>query len=223
MVMKRRYAKSSLNLTQTLEALRAGATISTAKDFGGLYDSHKSYGSFIMGGAEKYSAWPVDHRAMKALHDRNLLVRTAESTDRQTVWALKGLYYHSNAFTVVRDGDWSTARCTVTASFTPEDVYQGKVIALLAHVPSFLKVVAFRIPKDTDLFLSVFGYVLQPCWLFPPQDKPHFILDLNPNAEGNVVCPNCHHAGLLASWAPDTDHVGCPNCGWKVTNLVEKL
>ena len=104
-----------------------------------------------------------------------------------------------------------------------EDVYQGKVIALLAHVPSFLKVVAFRIPKDTDLFLSVFGYVLQPCWLFPPQDKPHFILDLNPNAEGNVVCPNCHHAGLLASWAPDTDHVGCPNCGWKVTNLVEKL
>lgn len=76
--MARRYAKSSLNFTQAMEALKTGAVICTPIVKSWEIDLKHSYGSYVAGGAAKWSAWPVDHRTMTALHRRGLLVKTQE-------------------------------------------------------------------------------------------------------------------------------------------------
>jgi hypothetical protein len=95
--------------------------------------------------------------------------------------------------------------------------YNSKHVAL----PSFLKISAFRPPRQNELYLSVFGFVLVQ-ENRPEDNKPRFVLELNPNEKGKVVCPHCHYDATMDSWAPWTDHVGCPQCGRSVTKLVQK-
>jgi hypothetical protein len=109
------------------------------------------------------------------------------------------------------------ATCSLT--FTPADVYTTDLNKILAQMKgSFLKIVGFGIPKVGQYFLTVFGHAQLAEHHRDLPEKPHFLLDLNV-INGKVTCPKCHYDATLDSWAPNTDHTGCPQCGTSVIRL----
>ena len=110
--------------------------------------------------------------------------------------------------------NWRDAQFVQT--FTPKDVYDDGLEYLLKGIKdSFLQIVAFEIPKPTDFYLIVFGHANQQKGV----DKPHFILELKLNKQGEGTCPICNASSLALAWAMDTHFAGCCLCGKSVIKL----
>lgn len=118
--------------------------------------------------------------------------------------------------------DWMKASCNV--KFTPLDVYDDEygTQQMIADLPPQLKIVGFRIPGTYEHYINSDGYVIENDGQHT-LNKPYFILELNPNDEGKVVCYHCHYDGMLESWAPGTDHVGCVQCGRSLSRIWGRL
>lgn len=81
--------------------------------------------------------------------------------------------------------DWTKASCRV--KYTPSDVYEDEfdMRRMVEGLPEQLKIVGFRIPGMYEHYINRDGYLIENSGHL---DIPYFIIELNPNAEGKVIC-----------------------------------